>query len=70
MCERIMDRHFRLPQVVAMHEQAKALLQVLQVLQVFHRENGDTGTPFAGSTASSNFALHQRFPFETILKQT
>ncbi|KAG0621116.1 hypothetical protein M758_4G270400 [Ceratodon purpureus] len=48
MCERIMERYYRLPQVVAMHEQAKALLQVF--------ENGETESPFAGSTASSSFA--------------
>lgn len=48
MCERIMERYYRLPQVVAMHEQAKALLQMF--------ENGGPGSPFARSNVSSNFA--------------
>lgn len=30
MCERIMERYYRLPQVVAMHEQAKTLLQMFE----------------------------------------
>jgi len=29
-CERIMDRYYRLPQVVAMHEQATTLLRMFQ----------------------------------------
>jgi len=46
MCERIMERYYRLPQVVAMHEQAKSLLQMF--------ENG--GGAEGPSNASSNFA--------------
>lgn len=48
ICERIMERYSRLPQVVAMHEQATALLQTF--------EDRATGSPLAGSNASSSFA--------------
>ena len=66
MCERIMERYYRLPQVVAMHEQAKALLQMF--------ENGDFPllALFAGSTVSSNFASESSsssgMPFRDHLK--
>lgn len=48
MCERIMERYYRLPQVVAMHEQAKTLLQMF--------ESGGAESPFTRSNASMNFA--------------
>lgn len=48
MCERIMDRFYRLPQVVTMHEQAKSLLQML--------ERGEVDRPGMSSKTSSNFA--------------
>lgn len=46
MCERIMDRYYRLPQVVAMHEQAKALLQMMQ--------NGDHTGPSSTARQAEN----------------
>ncbi|KAG0631692.1 hypothetical protein M758_1G272600 [Ceratodon purpureus] len=48
MCERIMQRYYRLPDVVAIHEQAKALLQMF--------ESVGPESPFARSNVSSNFA--------------
>lgn len=50
MCERIMERFGRLPQVLTMHEQATSLLQMFQ--------NGETKSfPF---TTSPNFATDNR----------
>lgn len=46
MCERIMDRYYRLPQVVAMHEQAKALLQMMA--------NGDHAEPSSTAWQAEN----------------
>ncbi|XP_024369429.1 uncharacterized protein [Physcomitrium patens] len=48
MCERITDRFYQLPQVVAMHEQAKILLQMF--------ENEEAGSSLTRSNPSSNSA--------------